>query len=178
MGEIKPGAILVADPRLQDPLFGRSVILMLDEGRIGLDLSKPCAPEYYEETFVASIGTDPLAGLGDKKLYPGGPVGGLDAVLLIEKGPETPGTRALADTGYRVGFLTGPEGIRSTSAEKAFVSFGYSGWDEGQLADEISYGMWKISSLTLDELLDIAPEERWQRALPANSRAARPEPGP
>jgi len=141
------GSLLLAHPAMRDPNFRRSVVLLSahgDDGAMGVVLNRPLGKRLGDlnPQFAAS----PLAAV---PLYSGGPVQTKQLILAAWQ-PDP-----LA-TGYRLYFgidvdkaevLKAEEGVRL----RAFL--GYSGWEKGQLENELRQNTWVITPVSPD-LLD------------------------
>jgi putative transcriptional regulator len=158
------GHLLVATPRLMDPNFTRSVILMLDhdeDGALGVVINRPT------ELPLSAV----LPGWGEAVVSPpllftGGPVAEESALaigLAAGSGPEQSFKRLTGDFGlvdldaepYDV--LGGLVGVR--------VFSGYAGWEPGQLESEIAEGSWYIVEALATDVLDPRPDELWRTVL-------------
>ena len=50
----------------------------------------------------------------------------------------------------------------STGPKKYKINMGYSGWDKGQLEDEIKNGDWLLKPVTKDFIFDIPDKNKWE----------------
>lgn len=130
------GHLPIADPGLLDPMFGRSVILLIDHdesGVMGVILNAPTgttmtdlASKLFEEGFS-----------WDKPLYRGGPVPGpLVALHEIE---------ALSDREVVSGVYATLDAVKaqeaaSRKAEPSLVLANHAAWGPGQLETEFGSG--------------------------------------
>lgn len=155
MDDTYTGMLLVATPRLIDPNFYRTVVLMLqadDDGTIGVVLNRPTTeavadhlPEWAgrvvppgvvhyggpvepEVAIAVTVGTD-------------GMPTGVPGLTLVDLGEEPP------DEGHQVR-----------------VYSGYAGWGSQQLADEIEMGSWYVVQASPDDPFE-DPEGQWRRVL-------------
>lgn len=159
------GKLLVAAPRLADPNFSRTVVLLLahsEEGAVGLVLNRPSttavgAPLPEWEDFAS----EPAV------VFMGGPVSE-GSICLAQAKPQV----AVPETGYLP--LEGSLGTVDLEADPAFVApwlerlrifSGYAGWGPGQLEDEISSGAWWALEATEDDMFSSDPEALWKRVL-------------
>ncbi|HUY86160.1 MAG TPA: YqgE/AlgH family protein [Acidimicrobiales bacterium] len=157
----------MASPRLTDPNFWRTVVLLLDmndEGAMGIVLNRP------SETSVS----DPLPGweqmiAAPDVVFVGGPVQPDVAIALACSKFESDNSdpeifREVTDC---VGTLS--LGIGPTDASARFESIrvfaGYSGWSPGQLEGELDAGAWFIVTAALEDMLSSDPQEVWRRVL-------------
>ncbi len=129
------GALLIAEPFLKDPNFSRSVIFLcehLTQGSFGLVINKPLKITLNQ--VIDSI-TDCTA-----TIYYGGPVQ-LDTIHFLHQLPHLiPGSTKVADGIYWGGeFETVVQLINNKKIDLTRIQFylGYSGWEEGQLQQEV-----------------------------------------
>jgi putative transcriptional regulator len=144
-----PGSLLVASPKLSDPHFTRTIVLLLDAGRegaLGVVLNRP------SEVGVSEV----LAGwaevvTGPEVVFRGGPVE-TDSALAVAAVDAADGYAAGADpdddedgpVGWRRVFSTvglvdldAPVELLSPALSGLRIFAGYAGWSAGQLEDEI-----------------------------------------
>jgi putative transcriptional regulator len=130
-----PGVLLIADPFLKDPNFMRTVIFLCehqDEGSFGFVLNR-----IFDRTLDQLF--PELEGYR-LPVHFGGPVQ-LDSVHFLHQYPELiPGGICVCEGIYWGGeFEDVIRLLRSGDIDPAKIRFfiGYSGWGEGQLADEM-----------------------------------------
>jgi len=159
----KSGRILFSEPLAKDVFFGRSVVLISednDKGTVGFILNKPTKIflghfldsfiKYKIPVFVGGpVATDTLHFIHSvgtkisnsvkigKDLYWGGKINEL--LDLLDKGEVLP------------------------SDFKFFL--GYSGWDSGQLINEIQNNSWVVSTLPVSNILDHKTKDLWKKAV-------------
>ena len=167
---IRVGLLLVATPRLEDPNFKRSVVLLVehdfDGGTLGVVLNRPT------EVPVGRV-LAPWAELvtGPSVVFQGGPVA-LDNALALARLPgedEPLGWRAL-DGGAgvsRVGLvdLEAPPGLLAAELLQLRVFAGYAGWAAGQLRTEIEEGAWYLVPAEAGDVFAPDPGRLWQDVL-------------
>jgi putative transcriptional regulator len=162
------GRLLVATPRLADPNFERTVVLVLDHdenGSLGIVLNRPSPVP------VADV----LADWGDLATQPdvlfhGGPVS-TDSALAVAAVP--PGNEPENDpVGFRRLFdhtgivdLDTPTQLLGDVILRLRVFAGYAGWGDGQLLAEIEEGSWYVVPLEQGDLFGADPEGLWSRVL-------------
>lgn len=167
---IAVGRLLVATPRLEDPNFRRTVVLVVEhdetEGTLGVVLNRPT------EVPVEQV-LPPWAELvtGPNVVFQGGPVA-LDSALALARVPakeEPLGWRALdGDTEVgRVGLvdLDAPPGLLAAEVLQLRVFAGYAGWSAGQLRAEIGEGAWYVVNGEAGDVFAADPERLWQAVL-------------
>jgi putative transcriptional regulator len=151
----KTGMLLVATPRLLDPNFYRSVVLILqhdEDGAIGVILNRPTAEPVANHLpdWAERIVSPPVVRFG-------GPVQPEVAIGLAATadGEETgvPGL-SLVDLG------SSPR----ESDTSIVIYSGYSGWSPGQLEMEIDEGSWYVVPAIPDEPFQ-DPDDLWRSVL-------------
>lgn len=162
--DLGPGKVLVMERQARDPVFAKSVILLIhygSDGVLGLMLNQP-----------ADI---PLSKLRDIKgtrnrsdtAYAGGPVE-VDAVTALVRAPGAPPdamhvTADLYALQTKKGLEAGLKG--SKGPEDLRVYLGYCGWIIPQLKNEVSIGSWYIFDHGERFAFDASPGTLWQRLI-------------
>ena len=157
------GQLLIACPRLIDPNFWRTVVLIVDhsdDGAFGLVLNRPSETSVGEA--VSEL--EELVDSGDP-LFIGGPV---QPSTVITVGEFTDVSEAALVAFADVGILgtNGPpieEMADRIVTARAFV--GHSGWGPGQLEAEIEQGDWILEPARRDDVFSGAPRELWSTVL-------------
>ena len=159
------GRLLVATPRLREPTFLRTVILLLDHGEngaVGVVLNRPTTVD------VGVVLPDWQPVVSDPPvLFEGGPVGldGAMGVVTMEPG---------AERSVDVDRMTGRFGLVDLDARPedvvphvggVRVFAGYAGWAQGQLEDELAERSWFVVDALPDDLLTPEPAGLWRRVL-------------
>lgn len=160
---IKPaaGKILIAEPFLTDPGFARTVVLLCEhgeEGSIGFVLNRPSPSNI----------ADLLPELDNRKLtiFEGGPVQN-DTLHMIHSIPERMGGLEVIPGIYWGGSYTD---LSRIVEEQAFAGqirlfIGYSGWDKGQLEQELQDGAWLVADSYHDLVFGTASDKVWQDSI-------------
>jgi putative transcriptional regulator len=155
------GKILLAEPFMLDPNFTRSAILLCDhnseEGSIGFILNKPL------QTNIDELIKDfPVF---ESEVFFGGPVQ-TDTIHYIHRVGDLLDDSIEISRGVYWGgdfdklkFLVNSQLIQPHQI-RFFV--GYSGWSEGQLRSEMSYGSWLLADMDINYVFKFRPEELWQ----------------
>lgn len=159
--------LLVATPRLRDPNFKRTVVLLLDhddDGALGIVLNRPTL--LCVETVLgswASAVSDPGV------VYAGGPVAtdsALAVAVPIGAGPHK-GYQPLGDTPTGFGLLDldvePTETVPSLVGVRIFA--GYAGWGAQQLEAEIVEGSWYVVASVPTDVLNPEPADLWREVL-------------
>ncbi len=151
------GSLLLAHPSLRDHNFLRTVILMSlhsEEGAMGVVLNRPLG-----KTLGELNGTFAYGPLAQVPVFSGGPVQ-LEQLIMVAWQRRS--------DGFRLHFGVEPELATQLAGEegtilKAFA--GYSGWEAGQLENEMQQHTWVVTSMP-PELLDLAPgPDMWRLLL-------------
>lgn len=161
------GLFLVADPRLTDPNFRESVVLLTrhgEEGSVGLIINRPTALS------ISEVLPDLRAeGAPSGVLFAGGPVSrnGLSLLLQAERPPR--GVEAV------MGNLYFGVNVRETigllkKTERFRVYAGYAGWAPGQLEAEIGRGDWHLLPGDPVLLFEKDPDAVWAELLRRSRR--------
>lgn len=160
---LRRGDLLVASPFMTEEVFSHSVILLLDVGKdngcLGLALNKKSSFT-LQDLFPALKDIDPI------DVFCGGPVG-LNRLFILHNLPDlftdsmevAPGVSVGGDPDKIVNYLlTGGE-------LKNNIRFflGYSGWNGGQLPEEIENHYWTVTpAIQGDDLLSGRGVKYWR----------------
>lgn len=155
------GSVLIAEPFLQDPHFGRAVVLLCQydsqEGAIGLILNKP-----GENPFSNS--SHPLA---EFPFFNGGPVE-RNSMFFVHRLQELPESIPLGDGIFWQGKyedLLDAVHAREFEGGNFRLLMGYAGWEKGQLEEEIQREDWMIYDGPISSILDFPVESMWKDIL-------------
>jgi putative transcriptional regulator len=142
------GHFLIASPRLVDPNFARTVVLMVqhnEEGALGLVINRPL--DTSVEDICEKVLETPCSAEG--VLFQGGPCEG--PLMVV----HTHDSRSDIEVKAGVHFSTERESIEwllryNEAPIKYFV--GYSGWAAGQLENEMEVGSWLTVSADAEQI--------------------------
>ena len=173
------GKLLVASPALVDPLFGRSVCLVMhhdQDGAIGVLLNRPLqlGPNQLlkmlqqdtpaEKSSSASrldgvlSGSSAVESQAKRQVHFGGPNAG--PVVAIHKQQSL----AEAETGAGVYVAAQKEHLQqlvnSDPASPMRLIVGHAAWKSGQLEAEIAAGLWYLLPATADRVFE-ADDSMW-----------------
>ncbi|MCW5916481.1 MAG: YqgE/AlgH family protein [Ferruginibacter sp.] len=155
--------LLIADPFLKDPNFMRTVIYMCrheEEGSFGFVLNKLFKPTLDE--FINGLEGTSIP------VYYGGPVQP-DTVHFIHLYPKLipdsiPVSEEISWGGnfevVKQWLLDG-----KINPEKIKFFIGYSGWEKGQLEDELAEHSWLTATATRKLVFETGPEDVWKESL-------------
>lgn len=164
MNHTLAGSLLVASPRLTDPSFARSVVLLLDhgeDGAFGVVLDRPL-PVPVDGVLP---GWESLV-TGSGSVFQGGPVG-LDGAI---------GLATVAGSGPHPGIdrLVGPFGLVDLDGDPEALTgqvtglrvfAGHAGWAGGQLEAEIADHDWYVLPAEPGDATTEDPATLWRRVL-------------
>ncbi len=161
--EIQSGNILLAEPFMLDPNFKRSAILIAEnnpEGTTGFIINKTLDIKIHE--LVAGFPES------QAQVYFGGPVATDSLHFIHNMGDLVDATHEVCPGVFwggdfeKLKFLMKTEVIKDNNV-KFFV--GYSGWSEGQLAEELLEGSWIVDKMDTNYLFKMRPFNLWQTIL-------------
>lgn len=150
----RAGMILIATPRLLDPNFFRTVVLILqddEEGSLGLVLNRATSELVADHL----PGWEPLE--EGRFVHYGGPV---EPEVAIALGPGGAGDPT-AVPGLDLVDLSDPP-VATPPAVRIYS--GYAGWGSGQLDEEVVEGSWYVVPASPDDPFD-RPHGQWGRIL-------------
>lgn len=166
------GSLLVARPTIDDFCFGRSVILVVEhggEGSMGLILNR--ITHLTAGRLLDGMVEHMLPANADIPIYLGGPVK-TDELLFVHDLPPTvmTGGEAIGDSGLHIGgdfeTLGRLLATRDNLASHVRLFVGYSGWERGQLADELARHDWVVLDGCHGAALLTEPQEQlWNKAV-------------
>lgn len=161
---LKAGSLLLSEPFANDDYFSRSVIFICDkndDGCFGFVLNKYIENEIgdFIEDFP-SVKTD---------ISIGGPVDESNLFYIHSLGEEIPNSLAISNGLYIGGDFNKIKEILLIDADKSsrirfFV--GYSGWENGQLEEEITEKSWIVlNDIPKEEILDTTHDDIWTETM-------------
>jgi putative transcriptional regulator len=164
MTTLEPGALLVATPKLVDPNFFRTVVLLCSidpVGAMGVVLNRPL------EGIAVGEHLPLWAGVANKpsSLFQGGPVeptAGIGVGVAGDDGPPS-NWREFAPALGLIDLSGEPEGARPLRGIRVFL--GYAGWTADQLEGEVEEGAWFVIAGEPGDVLDPEPGTLWRRVL-------------
>lgn len=164
MTEFFAGQLLVASTRVSDPLFVRSVCLVMHhdaDGAIGLLLNRPIRTgptELWKMLGSSQEGSSRLPANNSRCIHFGGPLSG-PVVALHDKSQW-----ADAQAGVGIYLAAQKEHLQHVvdvgGADRMRLIVGHAGWASGQLEAEISTGIWYPLPATADRVF-AADDSMW-----------------
>jgi putative transcriptional regulator len=173
---LQSGTFLIASPALEgDPNFSRTVVLILryvsGDNTLGVIINRPLGDKLklYSNSELDTL-SEGLEGVGEASdlFFEGGPVERGSLIFLHRLELFSEGATEIYPGLYAGGDL---EAIRSHTTmapdSDPVLRFymGYSGWEAGQLENEIAVGAWILCPGAIDPIFTREPELIWQRAL-------------
>lgn len=153
------GSILIAEPFLAGSYFNRSIILLAsfnENGAVGFILNKKV--EFPVENIFVDFPDF------DAEIHIGGPVG-TDSVYFIHMlGDVIPGSIHIRENMYWGGdfdALKAQIKLGFVNPNQVRFFLGYSGWDHGQLEEEIKENSWLVTDIPEAELMNINENTMW-----------------
>lgn len=156
------GQLLVAGPRLLDPNFARTVILVgehSDDGAMGIVLNRPSEATVAEAVpGLADLVAD------DALVHVGGPVEPAAVTALAEfHEPDEAATIVFGAVGFARG--DADTAILRAAIGRARVFAGYAGWTSGQLEAELEQRDWIVTAPEPDDVFSDAGLDLWASVL-------------
>lgn len=159
----KQGHILIAEPFLAGSYFNRSIILLAsfeEKGAVGFILNKKV--DYPVEDLFVNFPDF------DSEIHIGGPVG-TDSIYFIHTlGESVPGSIKIKENLYWGGDFEALKNLIKlglVNSQQVRFFLGYSGWDAGQLEEEISQNSWLVADIPQAELMDLEEDEMWAKSV-------------
>jgi putative transcriptional regulator len=156
------GLFLVATPKLTDPNFSQTVVLICDhgaDGTLGLIVNRPTPIRLAEAMPSVAVlkGTSYV-------VYWGGPVEPNGVMLLYRLAKGSSQMREVLTEVYVGGQLDAMERmITEPKPRETFRAYaGYAGWAPGQLEAEMVFGSWVLIEASADHIFDKDPDQLWQ----------------
>jgi putative transcriptional regulator len=162
------GQLLVASPSMGEPLFHRTVILIVQHnegGALGIVINQP-----FEERSIASllegIGKGDPGVEGKVRIFAGGPMEPTIGFVVHSTDYRRPET---LDIDGRIAMTSSPEVLRDIGhkkgPKKSLIAFGYTGWGPGQLEVELARHDWFTIPEDPKLIFDDVREKVWDLAM-------------
>ncbi len=163
---IKPdkGKLLISEPFIRDPAFGRSVILVVEKnemGTVGFVLN------YKLNVSVADVlDVLPLK----NTLYQGGPVAH-DSLHFLYRGnkPLKHSVKVMQGLywGGDIEELIDKVNTGEILHDSLRFFIGYSGWESGQLESEMNDNTWIVAPADIRSVFELSAEKLWKQSMKA-----------
>lgn len=161
--EPEKGRVLISDPYLPDPSFRRSVVLLCEHnenGTFGLILNKPLGISVNDTL----MDFPPF----NSEVFMGGPVNPDKLFFIHTLGNLLTDSVKITDNLYWSGdFEMLKELIKDKKISANDIRFfiGYSGWDKGQLEDELNSDSWIVADISNSTLMRNNTSNLWRDIL-------------
>lgn len=169
------GHFLVAGPRLRDPNFFKSVVLVVEhneEGAMGLVVNRPSAV-----TVVSALAGHFDLPCASGFVYQGGPVEQTALFILHNSQLLDPDETPIIPDLFIGSCADVFEQVVSQAVMDDSIHYrifsGCSGWGGGQLEDELSRGDWLVVKAELDNVFSENPYEVWDHLVEKVHKAHR-----
>src|SRR3954453_6098465 len=158
-------ALLLSMPKLQDPNFARTVVLLCEygaDGAFGLVLNRPT-----DMPASSMVRLDPpVTGGNTMPLCIGGPVEPERGWILLADEPVDAEFKLIRDGLYlSTSMALLRDVLQAHPAPRARVLAGYAGWGPGQLDEELAQSAWLMADVDLDIVFDTAAGAMWETAV-------------
>ena len=149
--EVRIGTILISKPFMEDKRFEKTIILIVEnntDGVVGFIMNKNISNK-----IDALYKLFPNSNFNTKY---GGPIDDDNRLFFTHKHPHIiSGSKEIKNGLFWGGELKDLErGLKSGEIHQNEINFylGYTGWDQGQLDDEIEEGSWILHQMDLEDL--------------------------
>jgi putative transcriptional regulator len=155
------GHLLIAGPRLLDPNFWRTVVLVgehTEEGALGVVLNRSSETPVDEALPELALLAEEMG-----TVHVGGPVQPSSVVVLADFAEAENAESLVVES---VGFLPAeiePDTLGELRRARVYV--GYAGWGPGQLDGELEEGSWIVEPAQPDDVFTRDPEGLWSEVL-------------
>jgi len=164
---VPPGQLLVATPRMGDPRFAHTVMVIIEHGiggALGVAINRPMGERPIAE-MLRAIGEDPGNAKGSLTVFLGGPVEPSVGIVIHTRDYHLSETLVLDDHLA----VTSPKLVlRDIAAghgpRKYLFSLGYAGWAPNQLETELSLGAWVTVAESPELVFDMDRATLWKAA--------------
>lgn len=156
---------LIAMPSLgeDDTTFSRSVVFLCehsDDGAMGIIINKPLNVTLGSVLEHLEIDSDSV--VNNTPVYMGGPVGQEHGFVIHEPYRDDESNDDLVISASKD---TLADIAQSQGPEQYFIALGYTGWDAGQLEEEIGRNDWLMVPYDKDIIFKTPVDQRWSKAI-------------
>lgn len=157
---IQPGAILISAPLLDDPYFEKVVIVITEyneKGAIGFVVNQLFERKFNELVEFSQSGPFPL--------YEGGPMERESLYFIHQKPDLIEEGIPIAGSAYMGGNFKQAVQLlnnKSLAAEDIKLFIGYSGWESGQLEEEMEEGSWLLINASIQHIFSDHTALLWE----------------
>ena len=162
------GKTIVASPSTQEPPFHQSVIFLCGhdaKGAMGLIINKPLANLTFSE-LLQNLKIDHCEDTPPETLYFGGPVDiGRGFVLHSSDYSHDSSLKILPEVSLSATADILSHMVCGQPPQKSLIAMGYTGWDAGQLDQEILENGWIVVDTDISLLFHRENRRKWSRTL-------------
>jgi len=169
ISNLETPTFLIAMPRVLDPFFHKSVVLLIEHqpaGALGLILNFPTSVAVADMLTAIDIY---WRGDKDAHIHLGGPVQThVGTMLLGDSAPEEKLELASIEIHERIRLSQNIEllnEIMDNLPDRIRIYLGYAGWGPGQLDNELSRNDWLLAPVDPDLVFATEPGKVWEAAL-------------
>ena len=147
----------------EDATFSRSVVFLCEhteDGAMGIIINKPL--NVTLGSVLEHLEIDSGDTVNDTPVYMGGPVGQEHGFVIHEPYREDESDDDLVISASKD---TLADIANSDGPSCYFVALGYTGWDAGQLEEEIGRNDWLMVPYDKDIIFNTPVEQRWNKAI-------------
>ncbi len=163
---------LIAMPGMADDTFARSVVYLCEhneKGALGLVINKPIDIKLKNLFQKVELALD-RAELAEQPVYFGGPVQTERGFVLHDKlAEDRPPYNSTLSVPGGLAMTTSKDVLEAlaegTGPARVLVTLGYSGWQAGQLEDELGRNGWLTVDADPKVIFDTPIEQRYDTAL-------------
>ncbi|CAM4306440.1 YqgE/AlgH family protein [Pseudoalteromonas ostreae] len=160
---------LIAMPSMQDPFFKRAVAYICEhneDGAMGLVINQPINITVGDLLDKIEIDNDKSTQAASVAVFAGGPVK-TDRGFVLHS-PKS-GYSASQELSSEIMITTSKDVLASLTTAQApeqfIITLGYSGWEQGQLEQELLENSWLIIKADPDIIFNTPIEQRWEKAV-------------
>ncbi|QDQ26892.1 YqgE/AlgH family protein [Chitinimonas arctica] len=159
---------LIAMPAMADPIFAKSLVFVCDhneQGAMGVIVNRPLGMDMRTlfQQIDIELQREDVAG---QEVYFGGPVQTDRGFVLHQPLGNWQSTMSIED---ELGLTTSKDVLLAVGSgdgpERLFISLGYSGWEAGQLENELGQNAWLTVDADIEVVFALPPEQRYEAAL-------------
>ena len=162
------GMFLLAAPRLADPRFAQTVVLLLEydeTGALGLVINRPTQLSLHD-----ALVTPPSNSAG-RVVFSGGPVEHQRLIALLRSPAAVGDAQHVFDDVYASGSMDVLRLMleRDGHGEDVHAYLGYAGWSPGQLDAELARGDWIVTPADAASIFDTPSRDVWRTLMRRNA---------
>ena len=165
---LQRGMFLLASPRLGDPRFAQTVVLLLEydeTGALGLVVNRPT------EFSLQDVLETPLPNSAEHVVFLGGPVEHRRLIALFRSSEAVDGADRVTGDVHASGSVDTLRRRleRDGHAADVHTYLGYAGWSPGQLDSELARGDWIVTPADATSIFDMPSAELWHDLMRRNA---------